>query len=124
MRQKTRPFQPDEFKTFNVTVFEHEAYCTWVSNKSIARLQVPERAVLKQVTVNVQSESLETPGAAEKSLVLSTTYSIGNSGLQAPAPSRSSLSSCGSKSLESPDSEPYLSWSPNSSSLFEKKETV
>ena len=124
MRQNTRPFPPDEIKTFNMTVFEHEAYCTWVSNKSFSRLQVPERAVLKKVTINVHSESKEIPSPAEKSMALSTTYSIGDSGLPAPAPSRSSMSSFGSIFSMSPNSEPSSSWSPKSSGLFEKKETV
>ena len=124
MRQNTRPFQPDEIKTFNMTVFEHEAYCTWVSNKSISRMQVPERAVLKKVTINVQSESKLMPGSAEKSAALSTTYSVRDSGLQAPAPSLSSMSSCSSTLSASIGSEACSSLSPKSTGLFEKKETV
>ena len=124
VRQVTRPFQPDEIKTFNMTVFEHEAYCTWVSNRSISRVQVPERAVLKKVTIDVQSESKLMPGSLEKSATLSTTYSVGESGLQAPAPSLSSVSSCTSTLSASTGCEGRSSFSPKSSGLFEKKETV
>ncbi len=121
----TRRFEEDMLRTINNTMFTHEAFCTWVSRitGSGSGPSVPERAVLKKVTVAVESESAMTQNMMEKTMV-SATFSIGTQHPLAPAPSRSSLSTLSSV-CPVPDvmRNSHDSLSPKSSLMYEKKES-